>query len=461
MRSAATTRRGPDLAALLDPRCGLVPRLDRVAPTPPLPPSFIRYAAQPADARQFAGWQNDLVAGGTSFGDPEAARLAAIGESLERYCGNRVPPDLERASHQGLADAGRPAIDPGTLVLYSERQHRQPDFPFRPFDRDLPVRWAPGRDMATGAAVLVPASLVYLNYHQGSHRAEPATNFLVYAGIACGASLADAERRALEELLERDAVMLWWLSGAVASRIALADLPGAAAVVAEMPAHVHVTLVSVPGAFPVPVVGALLEDRELGVVTLGTACRARTGEAALKALGEALQLHVYAQGLVVPTGAMFTAMAAGHLDPRSCKPFRADRRYLDSYRPDLRDATDLAANIQLYLDPRTRPWVERISQAPLAPPSPSLDPPIGDLRGTYLELLAASGLAAVSVDVTTPDVAATGMHVVRVVVPGLVPNGPTGLPFLGGRRLYEVPVARGWVPAFDEDAVVRAPLPYA
>ena len=47
------------------------------------------------------------------------------------------------------------------------------------------------------------------------------------------------------------------------------------------------------------------------------------------------------------------------------------------------------------------------------------------------------------VDVTTADVARTGYRVVRVVVPGLIPNWPAGFPFLGKRRVQDIPVQLG------------------
>ena len=54
---------------------------------------------------------------------------------------------------------------------------------------------------------------------------------------------------------------------------------------------------------------------------------------------------------------------------------------------------------------------------------------VEELRRHHLELIA--------VDLTTPDVSSSGLHVVRAVVPGLQPIGfgPFGLR-LGGRRLY-------------------------
>jgi ribosomal protein S12 methylthiotransferase accessory factor len=53
-------------------------------------------------------------------------------------------------------------------------------------------------------------------------------------------------------------------------------------------------------------------------------------------------------------------------------------------------------------------------------------------------------------------VAATGLRVVRVLIPGMYPNAPASLPFLGGSRLYE-PTNRGRRPTLDD--LVRAPIP--
>jgi ribosomal protein S12 methylthiotransferase accessory factor len=83
-------------------------------------------------------------------------------------------------------------------------------------------------------------------------------------------------------------------------------------------------------------------------------------------------------------------------------------------------------------------------------------------RDTYLERLQAAGLRAVSVDLTSPDVASAGLRVVRVLVPGLYSNAPAAFPLLGGRRLYDVPLTEGWVDApLTEAGLVRVPIPLA
>ena len=86
----------------------------------------------------------------------------------------------------------------------------------------------------------------------------------------------------------------------------------------------------------------------------------------------------------------------------------------------------------------------------------------GDARSGYLARLRARRLTAISLDLTTPDVAATGLRVARVVVPGMYHNAPAAFPLLGGTRLYTEPVARDWVRhPFTERDAIRHPLPFA
>jgi ribosomal protein S12 methylthiotransferase accessory factor len=61
-----------------------------------------------------------------------------------------------------------------------------------------------------------------------------------------------------------------------------------------------------------------------------------------------------------------------------------------------------------------------------------------------VELLGARRVSAYAVDVTAPDVAEAGLHVVRVVAPELCAlDVAHASRFLGGRRLYRAPLDAG------------------
>jgi len=447
---------------LIDPRCGLIRRLHRYDHPPELPAALISFSAEVADTRRFGPYQADRVALGAAFRDAKQACMAAIGEAVERYCGNIIPEGLPRASYYELVAAGIPAIDPTILTLYADSQYQQRGFPFVPFTRDLPVRWVAGNDMQTGRETWLPAALVYINYF-GIYANEPRTNFVIYSGIACGPTRADAERAALEEVIERDATMIWWLSGSPVHGIHWNTEPRIrAALFAQDSGAIRYHLIQIPTLFDIPVIGALIEDSALQIMALGVACRPDPIAASLKALVEAIHLRIFAQGLLDPNGHVWQGIRVGVLDSRSYKPFRADRRYCDAFRADFRDVIDLGSQAQIYLDPRMHPYLDRITKpervVSLADiPSIQAD----DLRSAYLRRLAERGFRAYSVDLTTPDIRSVGLHVVRVVVPGLYPNAPAGFPFLGGDRLYREPYEMGWIPApLTADKVVRIPLPH-
>lgn len=456
---AAPVTSTPDYDALVDPLCGLVRELVRNASDLDQPEAYVSYTADVADMRQHGPWPNDPVALGTTFADEQGARQAALGEAVERYCGNFVPAGLPRASFDDWCRRGEPAVDPAQLVLYSARQHARPDFPFVPFGRDLPVLWTRGVELPDERPVWVPASLVYLNYNGGPRRAEPRTNFLNYAGIACGTSAADARERALLELIERDAVTLWWQSGAACEGLEWRDDHALQAQLAgPRRADFDYRLVRLPSPFGVPVVGALLTDRRDRLVAFGTAARSQARLAAIKALLEAIHVRVYSVGLLHPEGSIWKAIRAGLLNAAVYRPHRADRRYLDDYRPDFGDVVDLGTHAQLYLDERLHPLLARILEPPTSRPLASIAPAPVDGCASSLRV---AGYSPVAVDLTTPDVRACGFHVARVLVPGLYPNAPAAFPYLGGRRLYEQPCTRGGrATELREEDVLLAPLPH-
>lgn len=433
---------------LVDPRLGLITSLTRHDRRPGMPPAWIGYGASVAWTTAYAPWETDRYGFGASLGDPDRARRAALGEAVERYCGNIVPDELLSASFDEVTSTGVDAVDPENLALYSPRQHAMPGFPFVPFTRDLRVAWTTGRDMRTGTEVLVPASLAYLNYFRGAHAGEPPTNALSFAGIATGEDRGHAERFALEELFERDASTIWWMTGARASVVK--DGHEVVGLLDDPEANQRtIRLLALPSPFGVPVMAVFIEDHPRRMVAFGSACRADPREASTKALVEAYGLLGLTMQLADPGSDVWRARDDGSIATHVFRPFRAERDYASVIRPDFRDLTDLPAVAQLYLDPRMQG--EPLDRLRIEEPAVRLAD-IPTSPDGYVSRLHAAGLRAISVDLTTPDVRAAGLCVVRVVVPGLYGNAAAAFPYLGGTRLYR---------HVDEDDLVRHPIPLA
>jgi ribosomal protein S12 methylthiotransferase accessory factor len=332
---------------------------------------------------------------GASWTAPDAATAAALGEAMERYCGHRQPEGTMVDTWHGWTSDGHRAVDPGVLALYRPDQA----VPFTGIDRGDRICWAPGT-APDGSRVWVPASLCSLSPPPTG----PAPHLPVAAGIAAGPTRTHARSTALAEVVERHALATCWHAG---TRFPLLD--------AAVPGFPGV-LRAVPNLLSAPVVLAVVEDDD-GLLGVGCALAPDAPTAASKAAAEACQSLRTVQ-----------LVADGVVDWQPLHAHRRDRRYADSYAADLSDVTDIVCHAQLLADPRVAEAVtDRLDTGDPTPERHGWATTGPDLDAT----LAAVGLTPLTVDLTTPDAAAAGYRVTRVVVPGLRSTAPAAFPFLG------------------------------
>ena len=423
----------PDILQFVDQRTGLVRKVWDQTLCSSLPGELSMAIAEMADSATVSGWTSSRSTAGCAWWDPDVARSVAIGEAIEHYCSSLVPGDLRRASYQELVSIGGAAIPWEAYALYDATQYSEPGFPFVPCTPDLRVHWVQGCNLQSGQRPWVPASLVFTSYFYTPNptRGEPLTNMPLNGGVASGPTWERALTAALEEVIERDAVYLRWVSGAELVEVVP---PGWLAALAQGPRGVLYTrFYQFPNTFGMPVIGALMEDTEAGIIVMGTACRHTPGEAALKALAEAVQLQTVARAVDNPeSNSNHPARPSGPL-----KPWRRDRRYRELYRGDWKDVRDQLCHLQLYLDGEFQEMLhERVrSRRPVSldslPSHPNRELPV------YLQGVARAGMEPIAVDVTSTDVREAGFHTARVIVPGAYSNAPAAFPFLGGYRLRE------------------------
>ncbi len=452
-RQVLDTRSSLGIEHLVDLLVGVVRRVADAERLPELPRNYHCRIASVADTRQFAVWLSDRIAAGTSFGDRRQAWLAAVGEAVERYCGNNIPEDLPLASADELRRRGEAVADLTDLPRFSAEQLNAPGFPYRDPAPGEPIRWVAGHD-PDGRRWWLPGSWVYLNWHQGSRRDDPRTNHLHYAGIATGTGFDDAVDRALAECLERDSVVAWWTLGLPATPIRPESLPGFGHEWAGCPLQVR--LVSLPSDFGMPVIGALIWDRHRRIPAAGFSAGSSPRRAGWKAIQEALQVWIASRGLLDADGASYRALRAGIFAPRCYLPHREDRRYLDDAGEDFSRIVDLAAQTQVWLDERLHPLLTRFDGTGAAIDIDDVPP--GDLA-TARDRLEESGHREIRVDLTTADVAETGLRVARVIVTGLLVNSPAAFPYLATPRLARI-ARRHRRPPPSPASVTLAPPPH-
>ncbi|MFF7653878.1 TOMM precursor leader peptide-binding protein [Streptomyces sp. NPDC007983] len=342
----------------------------------------------------------------------EQARASALCEALEHYSGHfQGDEPRQRARYRALDPAD--AVHPDTVQLVHPRQfarpftdrtmparHRPPD----PFDEDAELDWTPVWSLTAERHRLLPTALLYYGAPQppGRRCCRADSN-----GAAAGSTLADAVVRGFLELVERDAVALWWYNRTRQPAVALDafDDPWLAEVRrAHGGLRREVWALDLTTDFGIPVVAALSRrtDKPAEDITLGFGAHFDLHTALCHAFAELNQM------LPAVVEARADGGGYGAADPVALRWFRTATT---AGRPYLTPARD-------------------------APPPVVAAPPDGDALAAVREAVRARGMELLVLDQTRPDV---GLPVAKVLVPGLRPHWPRFAP----GRLYDVPVALG------------------
>jgi ribosomal protein S12 methylthiotransferase accessory factor len=347
----------------------------------------------------------------------EQARASALAESLERYCG--VFDGTEPRRRASFAELGAAAIHPNSCMGYSERQYAEREAHNRrghkaywvpePFREDARIEWTPLWSLSAKQVRYLPTSFCYFGHP------DPVFGRGNSNGCAAGAVIEEAVLQGLLELIERDAVALWWYN-----RL---RRPG-------------VDLTSVDD----PYLSALMPHyrelrRELWVLDVTSDLGIPTFAAISRRIDKAEEDIIYGFG--------------AHLDPKvalgraltevsqslEAVPAASGPESARTYRggPDaVRWWRTVKASKAAYLTPDAGAGLRRLDDvANLAS---------DDLRqdiNTCIKLARKQGIEILVLDQTRPDV---GFPVVRVVAPGLRHFWAR----FGPGRLYEVPVQQGW-----------------
>lgn len=352
-----------------------------------------------------------------------AARAAAIGEAVERYsaCDSASAP-IELGTAEEL---GARAVPPHRFALYSAAQHARPGFPYTPFGPRTTVAWVEAFALPDLEPALVPAQLVYLAWEprEGEQRIGHATS----SGLACHATPEEALLSGLLELLERDAFMITWKARLSLPRLCWeADgRLGAFEGFCLRPTGLSIAAVDLSEFWNVPCVLGVVRSRAPGEAPLGVgAAAAETVERAVeKALDEAVRVRTWARTLRLADPERLSLPAVEkivqfdeHIHHYAYEEHVAAVDFLDA-SPERRDSTLV---------------------------SPLEGVTVLERLAGLCRRLADRGLTAYAVDVTSCDVRAAGLHVVKVVVPELAGlDVEHAAQLLGGTRLYDEPLRLG------------------
>ncbi len=350
----------------------------------------------------------------------DEALISALGEVIERYSATRCcATDTVRTSYRKLR---RPGIHPCQFALYDQKQYAQPQFHFQPLRDDTELDWINGWSWTQQQWTYLPACFVYqlpcLNDTTCAFHT-------VSTGLACASDDTAARLAGLCEVIEREAIMIAWLYGLMLPRLQpLWDDPVLATLYSRI-ADTQVEATVLDATLPdidLPVRIAMLEHRNSAGAAVGMAAHPNPIVAHRKALIEAIHTLNWL-----------------HQIQRKRPPALT--------RPADMVLSNFADHVGLYGQPEVGHYLDIWRHGPLAS-EPLYDHAadgspqshINHIIGQFGDL----GFDVLTIDLTLPDVAAAGFHVVRTVVPGMVPLVPGRTPCLGGARLSALHHKLAW-----------------
>jgi thiazole/oxazole-forming peptide maturase SagD family component len=171
----------------------------------PYDPDVSSYAATVPHLHPEQSGQLDV--GGCGW-TQDAAENACVGEGLERLFAYPTGQDTSIESSYDDWPFDEPAVPPERWVLFHSDQYALDGFPFEPLTRKTRCRWVCFREALSGEPQWVPEEFAYLFPRTGcSHRFCPA----ISTGLAAGTAGQTVVLRALQEVIERDALLgAWW-----------------------------------------------------------------------------------------------------------------------------------------------------------------------------------------------------------------------------------------------------------
>ena len=360
------------------------------------------------------------------------ARASALAESLERYSTEYTGSEFRTVGT--YRDLAADAIHPNAVMGYSERQYRDRDawnalgshfnaVPV-PLDPDVAIPWTPVWSLTEEREKLLPTQFLYFSGPTFSPGPMPRCCRACSNGNAAGNNLEEAVLQGFMELVERDATAIWWYNRLRKPGVDLASF--GQSYFTELTAHYEglgreLWALDLTHDLGIPVFAALAcrkDDRKQ--VLFGLGCSLDPSVALLRAFAELNQFVV-------------------GLGPEAHAPLGDEEtlRWLASATPEAHP----------YLAPDPRVPCKRLEDFTNAS-SGDLLADIQYCKG----LVEAKGMEMLVLDLTRAD---AGMPVVKVIVPGLRHFWARYAP----GRLYEVPVAMGWLPqALVEEELNPTPV---
>ena len=359
------------------------------------------------------------IASGFSF-NKEMALIRVLGETAERYC-------LDNYSSRNVLTSSTKDIkfshlDPLSIAAFSKNQLKKDSLKKFRVNSKTQFRWVKGISLSENKTIFVPSQLITID------RKEEGDKLIlnpISTGTAAGLSLDNTIYRGICEIIERDGFMISYLNKLPVAKIDLLSIKS----------KTIRKFLEIFNRYNLELV-VLDITTDLGVSTFAALTLDRTG------LGPAVSVGIKAGLDVIPCiiGAIEESLMT-----RSW--LRDKFVYKDPDYKRKGEITDIADRAHFWFPINSIKYldfwlggkkIKKVQRKEFSLPV--------DLLATILRLLKEKDIEVVYVDITHPKIKQHGIVVIKVFIPKLQPLYlDERYPYLGGSRLYEVPVQLGFL----------------
>ena len=387
-----------------------------------------RYNDEPQLFQYTAISEGNVWGGGISF-DKKKAQNKAIGESIERYCLEKC--DKRSIIYSSQKNLKCDFLDLNSITSITQEQKKDKKFSRFVFTKDSKFNWVVGKSLFGSKRVLIPAQLIYVPYLY--KKGEPILRLPISTGAALGTDIYSALARGIFEVIERDSFMIFYLNKLTAPEV---DLEMSSLKLRRIRQYfcryrLDLRLFDITSDLKVPVFAAFLIDHT-GVgpcVSVGLKSGFNKEEVVIGAIEEAQHTRGWMRDEKSSVSKKMYQQILSRVRSISTVRERGLFWFTGKY----------ISKLDFWLDSTSRGKVTIHKDASL----------ISDGKVDFLKvqkILQNKKLNTYYVDVVTHHVAMLGLYVVKVIIPELQPLYlDEEFPYLGGKRLDEVPRKLGYM----------------
>jgi len=382
-------------------------------------PQFYQYACERPSGS---------VKGKTGFGfgcsdkESEAFKIA-VSEAIEHYCILFERDDL--FIKNSFNELSEKAIDPLRFIPFSKIQLKDKKYKKFLVNHDTKLNWLEGYSLTNNRKTLLPASMVYANYNH-KQKGEPILQITNSNGAACGETQEFAIYRGICEIIERDAYLISFINNLPKKIISVEHDKKLTDFKKRIERYnLEVFFISTKLDLSPSTITCLIIDKTGSgpAVCAGLGGDLSQRNAIITSGYEAVRRHISGRD-------RFFRSEPLPIPPKYSYDWFINQKQL------LWNAPHMIKTAEKMLNGEKIDFVETNNNFPQ------------DYKGKVKQLvkeLKIKGMEVIMVDVTVPEVKKEGMRVIKVIIPEMVPFWrDERYPYLGIKRLYEVPKIMGY-----------------